>query len=310
MAIVLAGLAVAVAQAQDKIIISGASGGLAGETIDALLARGVKPSDLILVTRSPEKLSAWTTRGATVRKGDFDRPDSLPAAFAGGTRLLLISTSGGDRVKQHTNAINAAKKAGVKLIAYTSFVNPVPNHPAVLAKDHQLTEEALKKSGVPYTMLRNQIYADGLVNQGAQAIASGEIVTNYGNGKWAPVARKDCAAAAAAVLTTSGHENKAYDITGPDLITQADYAKMLTEIAGKPVKLTVLDDAAYIERLKSTGMPDGFARWSASLGTSMREGFVAIKSTAVQDLTGKAPQSVRALLTSNKAKLLTPPKPR
>jgi NAD(P)H dehydrogenase (quinone) len=308
-----AGLAMAQGQGktpQDKIIISGASGGLAGETVEALLARGVKASDLILVSRSPDKLADLAAKGATVRQGDFDKPESLPAAFAGGARLLLVSTSGGDRVKQHTNAIEAAKKAGVKQIAYTSFVNAVPNHPAALAKDHIATEAALKKSGVPYTLLRNQLYSDGLINQGAQAIATGEIVTNWGNGKWAPVTRKDCAAAAAAVLSTPGHENKTYDITGPDLISQADFAKLLADVSGKPVKVTNIDDATLVERMKKSGTPEGFAKWSASLGTSVREGFVAIQSNDVQKLTGKAPQSVRTLLTANRQKLTAAPAPR
>jgi NAD(P)H dehydrogenase (quinone) len=296
----------ATAATQGKIIVTGASGGLAGETIEALLARGVKPADLILVTRSPEKLADLAKRGATVRKGDFDEPAGLPAAFAGGTRVLIISTSDGDRVQQHSNAIDAAKKAGVKHIAYTSFVNAVPNNPATLANDHRRTEEVLKKSGVTYTILRNQLYSDGLVGQGARAIASGQIVTNYGAGKWAPVARKDCGAAAAAVLTTAGHENKTYDITGPDLISQEDYARLLTELSGKPVKVVNLDDAAFIEGLKKTGMSEGFAKWSATLGKAMRENYVAVRSDAVKTLTGQPPQTVRELLTARKAELTAP----
>jgi NAD(P)H dehydrogenase (quinone) len=176
-----------------RIIVGGASGGLGGETIEALLARGVKPSDLILVTRTPPVLAKYRDLGASVRKGDYNDPASLPAAFAGGDRLLIISTNGGgDRKVQHKAAIDAAKAAGVKLIAYTSYVKNDQGLPTEgLAVDHRATEEMLKQSGVPYVILGNSIYNSNLIVQGAQAVARGEIVSNAGDGKWSPVARKD-----------------------------------------------------------------------------------------------------------------------
>jgi NAD(P)H dehydrogenase (quinone) len=295
-------------EAADKIVISGASGGLAGETISALLARGVPMERLILVTRTPEKLAAYADRGATVRAGDFNKPDALPAAFEGGRQLLLISTSGGgDRVAQHTAAINAARRAGIKHIVYTSWINAVEDNPAVVTRDHRLTEEALKKSGVPYTILRNQMYADGLVAQGARAVANGLIVTNAGRGMWAPVARKDCAEAAAAVLSTSGHEGRTYDIMGPDLITERDFAQMLTDITKRPVRVVNVDDTAYIESLMKSGMPEAGAKAAASFGVATRTNYLNIKSETLELLLGRHPESVRQLLAENKSRLLAPP---
>jgi NAD(P)H dehydrogenase (quinone) len=255
----------------DQIVISGASGGLAGETISALLGRGVKMERLILVTRTPEKLAAYADRGATVRAGDFNKPESLPAAFEGGKQLFLISTSGGgDRVAQHTAAISAARRAGIKHIVYTSWINPIEDNPAAVTRDHRLTEDALTKSGVAYTILRNQRYADGLIAQGAQAVASGLLLSNSGRGKWAPVARKDCAAAAAAVLATAGHEGRIYDITGPDLISERDFAQMLTEITGKPVRVLDLNDQAYVDALVKAGVPEAGAKVAATFGVATR----------------------------------------
>ncbi len=289
----------------DRIIISGASGGLAGEAIDELLTRGVPIERLILVTRTPEKLSALATRGAEVRAGDFNKPEGLAAAFAGGRQLLLISTSGGgDRVAQHTAAISAARKAGIRHIVYTSYINATEDNPSAVARDHRLTEEALSKSGVPYTILRNQLYSDGLVTQGAQAVATGQIVSNSGRGKWAPVARKDCAAAAAAVLALPGHEGKTYDITGPDLISEQDFAKLLTDITGKPVRVVDVDDATYIATAVSAGTPEAAARVGASFGVATRESYLNIKSETAQILLGRKLQSVRELLVANKAQLL------
>lgn len=293
--------------AADRIIISGASGGFAGETIDALLGRGVPFHDLILVTRTPEKLASFASQGAAVRAGDFDKPDSLPAAFKGGSRMLLISTDAvGKRIAQHTAAINAARKAGVRHIVYTSFINPVEDNPAAVARDHRLTEETLERSGIAYTILRNQRYSDGLVAQSAQAIAVGQIVTNAGTGMWAPVTRRDCAAAAAVVLTTAGHDRKIYDITGPDLINERQLATLLAEVTGKRLGVVQLDDASYVARLVQAGMPEPVAKTSASFGTATRENFLNIRNEALQILLGRKPTTVRELLMANKTRLLTP----
>lgn len=291
----------------DDIVITGASGGLAGEVIDALLARGVSPDKLILVTRTPEKLSFLVERGAQVRAGDFNKPDGLPAAFAGGKKLLLISANGsGDRVAQHTAAIDAARRAGIRYIVYTSWINAVPENPAAVTRDHRLTEDAIRKSGIAYTILRNQRYAEGLIEPGRQAIASGVIVSNSGRGKWAPVARRDCAAAAAAVLTTPGHERQTYEITGPELISEYDFAKLLTQVTGKPVRVVDVDDATYIETLVKSGVPEESAKMAASFGLATRVSAINIKSDVLQLLLGHPPQSVRELLTRNKAQLLSP----
>ena len=291
----------------DGIVITGASGGLAGETIDVLLARGVAADKLILVTRTPDKLSFLAERGAQVRAGDFNKPDGLPAAFAGGKQMLLISTSGGgDRVAQHTAAISAAQRAGIKHIVYTSWVNAVEENPAAVTRDHRLTEEAIRRSGIPYTILRYQRYSEGLIEQGRQAIASGVLVSNSGRGKWAPVTRRDCAAAAAAVLMMPGNERHTYEITGPDLISDADFAKMLTQITGKPVRVVEVDDTTYVETLVKSGMSEDSAKFAASFGLATRANALNVKSDVLQILLGRAPESVHDLLAHNKAQLLTP----
>lgn len=287
-----------------KIVISGASGGLAGETLDALIGRGVKLDSLILVTRTPDKLSSYAANGAEVRAGDFTKPDTLDRAFAGGKKLLLISTNDGDRVAQHTVAIEAARRAGIRHIVYTSFINATIDNPALVARDHRLTEAVLVKSGVPYTILRNQLYMDGLVAEAAQAIATGDLYTNAGRGKWAPVARRDCAEAAAVVLTTPGHEGQTFDITGPDLLSRQDFAKLINEVTGKRVRVIEMDDANYIQHIMRDGTPEAAAKVVASFGTAMRANQLNIKDEATQILTGHRPRSVKDLLTQSKAALL------
>ncbi len=292
--------------AADRIVISGASGGLAGETIDALTGRGVPVEKLILVTRTPEKLSSLAERGADVRAGDFTKPELLPAAFAGGRKLLLISVNSGDRVAQHAAAIGAARRAGIKHIVYTSWINAVQDNPAAVTRDHIATEEAIRKSGIPYTILRNQRYAEGLLGEAAQAMKTGQIVTNAGRGKWAPVSRKDCAAAAAAVLATSGHEGRTYDITGPDLLSQRDFATLVTQVTGKSIRVAEVDDATYVAALMNAGMPEAGAKVAATFGVATRTNYLNIKSQTLELLLGRKPRSVRELLEEHKSELSAP----
>jgi NAD(P)H dehydrogenase (quinone) len=289
----------------DKIVISGASGELASETIHALLLRGVKLVNLVLVTRTPEKLSSFSTNGAAVRLGDFDKPETLESAFAGGRELLLVSTnSAGDRATQHTNAIVAARKAGIRHIVYTSIINAADN-PLPVGRDHQLTEEALKKSGVPFTILRNQIYMDPLIEEAVQAVKTGDLYTNGGKGRWAPVTRRDCGEAAAVVLTTPGHEGKIYDITGPELINYQDLAKLITDVTGKRVRAIEADDATVMARELRAGLPEELVKADASFGVALRANSLNIRSESLQILLGHAPKSVRDLLVENKTRLLS-----
>jgi NAD(P)H dehydrogenase (quinone) len=218
----------------------------------------------------------------------------------------LISTSGGDRVAQHSAAISAARRAGIKHIVYTSWINAVDGNPAAVTKDHIATEDALRRSGVPYTILRNQRYSDGLLREASQAIAAGILWSNSGRGKWAPVAREDCAAAAATVLATSGHEGRTYDITGPELINEQDFAKMLADVIGKSVRVADVDDATYVSMLEKAGVPEAGATVAASFGIATRSNYLNIKSETLQLLLGRKPQSVRELLAEHKAELLAP----
>lgn len=292
---------------QDGIVISGASGALAGATIQALIARGVKPEQLILVTRTPEQLASLAENGAQVRSGDFTKPETLEAAFAGGKEMLLISTnSEGDRVAQHSAAISAARRAGVRRVVYTSFINPTDENPALIVRDHRLTEEALSRSGLSFTILRNQLYMEGMMDELAKAVAKGDLLTNAGRGKWAPVSRQDCGAVAAVVLTTTGHERKIYDVTGPDLVNWVDLAKLVSEVSGRSFRVIQVDDKVAIERGVQDGLSETQAKRNASFGLAMRANALNIRSDASQILLGRAPLSVREMLAQNRSRLTKP----
>lgn len=280
------------AQAGDKIIVSGASGNLGGLTVDELLARGVPASRLILVSRTPDELKKYADQGASVRFGDFTKPESLAAAYAGGTKMLLISVGGSGEVTAAEllkRAIDAAKAAGVEHIAYTSYVGITRGDTAGRAADHQATEEALRASGVAWTMLRNSIYMHDLIGQAARMVADGRAVIPPNESPIGYISREDCARAAAAVLTTPGHEGKAYDITGPELLGVRETAAVASAVTGK--KIEVVQGGADTR--------PGFGRPA-----------MAFTTTHFKDLTGREPTSLRQLFEANKQALLTPPAPR
>jgi len=295
------------AVAQDKLIVSGASGQLGGLVVDELLARKVPAKDLILVSRTPntDAMKAYAAKGASVRFGDFTRPESLAAAYAGGTKMLLISVNGGggQRPELHKAAIDAAIAAGVKLIAYTSYVNADVYLDSTIATDHRRTEQFLKESGVAWTLLRNQIYADGLVDQAVQIIREGKLVTFTPDARVAYVTREDCAAAAAAVLATPGHENRAYNITGPDAVGPRELVALASEVGGKRVDLVVMDEAAYAKSLSDSGMPESAIRGALTFAKELNSPYLREPSTAVADLTGRPATSVRKLLTADRGRL-------
>jgi NAD(P)H dehydrogenase (quinone) len=288
-----------------SILVTGASGELGRLVAEQLLDR-VPPHQIILVTRRPQTLADLADRGADVRQGDFDDPATLAQAFVGATRMLLISTNAmGRRTAQHRAAIEAATAAGIGHVTYTSLTNPVPGHPTgIVADENRETEEMLHASGLAWTILRNAAYAELQVPLGALAVTFGKLVTNAGDGRIAPISRRDCAAAAVAVLTTDGHDGMTYEITGPDALSQADIAALFTEVSGRPVSVVPMADRKIVRGLLRIGTPRGVARAIADLGIATREGYFDVVDPAFQTLTGRPARTLRDVLIANRGELL------
>jgi len=300
-----------------KIVITGASGQYGRSTVRKLLET-TPAEDLILMTRRPEKLSEFAALGADVRQGDFDDPASLATAFAGGDRLLLISgTRVGARVAQHKAAIDAAAAAGVRHIAYTSILGIHPDSPAVVKRDHGPTEEMMKASGMAWTALRDSQYMDAVVFQMiGNALRSGKWISSAGEGRIAYVAREDCVDCAVAVLTGTGHENRVYQITGPQLFTHRETAALANEILGTQIDFVPTDDDGLYAMFDALGIPRhpvddqvvAGIPWNSddmvTFEAAIREGFFDILSSDVETLTGHPPLSLRKMLESAKDKLI------
>ncbi|MDQ0808879.1 NAD(P)H dehydrogenase (quinone) [Streptomyces sp. B3I7] len=269
--------------------ITGASGALGRATAEAVL-RTVDPRRVVLTTRRPEALADLADLGARVRPADFDDVRGLTAAFEGVDRLLLVSTDNvGARLDQHRAAIAGAAAAGVAHVVYTSVPEPVPGNPAAVVLDHAGTERALRESGLRWTMLRNHLYAHLQVSAVAHAAASGRLVTNHGTGAAAYVTREDCAAAAAAALTQDGHEDRVFEVSGPEAVTAGDLVALAREIGGREVELVAVDDETFAEGLRAAGVPELDVRLITSFGASTRGGYLAGVSSAFSELTGRAP---------------------
>lgn len=296
-----------------RIVITGASGQYGRSLTDKLVALG-RGAELILITRTPAKLADRAAQGCSVRYGDFDRPETLAAAVQGAERMLLISgTRVGARVVQHQAAIDAAAAAGVRHIAYTSFIGiDDPANPAEVRHDHIETERLIRASGMGWTMLRDAHYADAMILMaGPGVMASKQWVSNSGEGREAMVWREDCVDCALAVLTGDGHQGQTYDITGPDLQTFGEVAAIMAEATGVPLSYVPVDDEAQYAIFDAMGIPrqpvddqsvNGIP-WNSddmvSFGRAIREGFLAIRSDHVEQLTGRPARSVRQMIVEN-----------
>jgi NAD(P)H dehydrogenase (quinone) len=291
--------------ANRKLLVTGAAGNLGRQVVERLLETQAGP--IIATTRAPEKLADLAKLGVEVRQADFSQPPSLAKAFAGAERLLLISTGDlfpeGLRLRQHRAAVQAAVDAGVKHVVYTSGPAPHPTQTGSLINDHYWTEQALAASPLEWTILRHHIYADFLVGTLATALQHGVLTASAGDGGNNYVTRADCARADAAALAADFSGRRILDVTGPAPVTPTELARIASEIAGKPLRYQNLNRAEHEKMLLGFGLPPFLVAALASFDEAQSRGYLAIRSPAVEQLTGTAPTSVREYLASQRPAL-------
>lgn len=243
----------------ETIAITGASGQL-GRLVIADLLQLAPKARVVGIVRNTAAAGDIAGRGVELRPADYDDPASLDAALTGVDKLLLISSSEiGRRVQQHRNVIDAAKAAGVKLVAYTSLLR-ADTSPMALAAEHRETEALIHASGIPFVILRNGWYTENCAGNAAAAVQHGAVLGSAQNGRIASAARADYAAAAAAVLAShESHAGKVYELAGDEAYTLSDYAGEIARLSGKPVVYKNLPQADYKAALKTVGLPDAFA---------------------------------------------------
>jgi len=278
------------------IIVTGASGHLGSRIVHHLLeTHGVEPGRIVAVTRTPSNAAALAAKGVDVRAGDFDDQSSLDRAFAGGGRLLLVSTNAMDRPlhrrDQHLAAVAAAVRAGVSHIAYTSLPGAARSTLA-LARDHEGTEQALAASGVPSTVLGNNWYFENLFYALPAALKSGRWHTAAGDGRIGYIAREDCARVAARVMVLD-RPDPYYDVAGETALTTSDIAAIVRDVTGAALEVVQLTDTQLRDGLLAAGVPPPFADLLTEFDRVTREGELGVTSDTVRRLTGRDPETLR-----------------
>jgi NAD(P)H dehydrogenase (quinone) len=239
-------------------LVTGAAGNLGALAVEALLARGVAPSDIVATARDTDRLSAFVERGVVARRLDYDDSESVETALEGVHRVLLVSSSAvGQRAAQHRTVLEAAARKGVELVAYTSILRAGGSSLA-LAEEHVATEQVLADLGLPHVLLRNGWYLENYTAQVPVHLEHG-VIGAAGAGRISGAARADYAEAAAAALLADDSAGRVYELGGDEAFTMAEYAATLAEQSGQDVAYVDLPQADYTAALESAGVPAPYA---------------------------------------------------
>ncbi|AOR32686.1 NAD(P)-dependent oxidoreductase [Streptomyces fodineus] len=268
-----------------SIVVTGATGHLGRHVVEQLLEK-VPAERITAVVRDEQKAADFAARGVGLAVADYNAPETFDGLFAAGDRVLLISGNEFDkgRVQQHKVVIDAAKAAGVALLAYTSAPGDLT---AALADDHRATEEVLLASGLPYTLLRNGWYHENYTENLAPVLEHDAVVAAAGEGRVSSAARADYAAAAVAVLTGEGHENTTYELGGDEAWSFAEYAAELSRQTGRKITYNAVGVEALTGILTSAGLPGPLAGILAGVDASIEKGELVISSGDLSRLIGR-----------------------
>jgi NAD(P)H dehydrogenase (quinone) len=291
-----------------KLLVTGAAGHLGRAVLGHLLETSkVAAGDVVAASRDPSKLTELAAKGIETRKVDFNDESGLIEAFSGVGRLLIISTDDlatpGGRLKQHKAAVEAAVKASVGHILYTSMPNP-DRSLVSFAPDHLGTEEVIKASGLPYTILRNAWYDDNYLLSMPHNLQTGSWYTAMGAGKVSNISRDDCARAAAAALADPPAGNNIFTLTGPEALNAEEIAALVSNATGKPLAVVHVSDEQLGAGMAAARLPDFVVRMLVSADANIRAGNFDLATEDYRRLTGKDPQRLAAYLQENRDALL------
>ncbi|WAB83054.1 NmrA family NAD(P)-binding protein [Microcella daejeonensis] len=269
------------------IVVTGATGHLGRLIIDALIARGVEPAAIVGTGRAVERSADLAARGVRIVAASYDDAAAMDAALAGAETLMLVSGSEvGARVAQHAAAIEAAQRAGVRRIVYTSVLDAADS-PLVLAPEHAATERLLADSGLAVTVLRNGWYTENYLGAVQQAAQSGALLTSAGQGRVASASRRDYAEAAAAVITGEGHEGAVYELSGDVAWGFDELAAAASTVTGATIAVQQVTPEQHVAALTGAGLDAGTAGFVVALDGDIRSGLLASTSGDLARLIGR-----------------------
>jgi NAD(P)H dehydrogenase (quinone) len=261
--------------------------------ITALLKK-VPASSIVAAVRNVEKAKDIAALGVQVRAADYNQPLAWDAALKGADKVLLISSSEvGPRAKQHRSVIDAAKRAGIKLLVYTSILH-ADTSPLGLATEHKETEAMIRASGVPFTLLRNSWYTENYTTSIPSILAQGAMYGCAGEGRTASAARADYAEAAAVVLTAENQAGRVYELAGDTAYTRAELAAEISRRSGKNIGYVNLPEAEYKNVLLKAGLPEPYAALLADSDTGISKGGLFDNGHQLSKLIGRPTTSLAA----------------
>jgi len=275
-----------------KIAITGATGQLGNLVIEQLLQL-TAAQNIVALVRNVDKAEHFKAKGIELREFDYDRPETLVPALLGIDKLLLISANEvGRRTPQHKAVIDAAKVAGVPYLAYTSLLR-ADTSPLGLALEHRETEKLIQDSGLRYTFLRNNWYSENYLAGVAHTIEIGTLFGAAQDGQISSASRIDYAEAAAKVLTSTGHENKTYELAGSESFNLSKLATLIGQAASKDIIYQNLSAEEYTQGLTQAGLPAGLVEVIVDADIQTIQGAMYSDSQDLEQLIGRKTTSIQ-----------------
>jgi NAD(P)H dehydrogenase (quinone) len=268
-------------------LVTGTSGRLGRHVVKALLARGARPASIVATARNVAAIAELTSFGVRTAELDYNRPDTIESALHDVDAVLLVSSSEmGNRVAQHRNVIEAAVKAGVSKLVYTSAPRATTS-PLVVNPEHKGTEETIAELGVPAVILRNGWYTENYAQHLAYAAQTGILVASAGAGRVASASRIDYAEAAAVVLLEDGHVGSVYELAGDVAWDFQELAAAMSEVLGRPVQYTPLTTEEHLAALQAAGLDPALAGFLTAVDANIRDGLLAVTDGTLSRLIGR-----------------------
>jgi len=279
------------------IVVTGATGEL-GRLVIAALLKKVPASKIVAAVRNVEKAGDLAESGIQVRYADYSQPASWDEALKGADKVLLISSSEiGQRVNQHRSVIDAAKRSGVQLLAYTSVLH-AGTSPLGLAAEHRETEALLGASGVSFVLLRNGWYTENYTAGVPAALAHGAVYGCAGDGRISSAARADYAEAAAVVLTADNQAGRVYELAGDTSYTLTELSAEISRQSGKNIGYVNLPEAEYKSVLIKVGLPEIIAELLANSDTGASKDALFDDSRQLSKLIGRPTTSLATAIAA------------
>ena len=275
----------------NQILVTGSTGTVGSLLIKELLAG---KASFTAMVRNPEKAKAFKDIGVDVVMGDFTKPETLNAALKGREKVFLLSGPEPRQVELQGNLVQAAKKAGVKHLVKLSALGAGLFSPVTLLRRHGQTEKEIEEAGMAFTHLRPHYFMQNTLMFSGTVASQGAFYGPFEAMRISMVDARDVAAVAASTLTRPGHENKAYDITGPESLSMADVATKLSSATGKPVNFVVVSPQDARKGMVSMGMPDWLADGLMELLGSWTNGNGSRVTNVVKEATGRPARTYEA----------------